>query len=465
MPEIPLAGFVLEALGAAALALMLSSFGRKHPRVGVGDWALGLWLLAAALLASVAVTRIPHPPLRTHVLAVAVVLAYWSPALVLLGTWARWNDREVPHARRLLLVALALLGLLTTYGASLAGTWGPLVRTGTRTLAMMAAHLAAGLLLLRVQASRPVFGARVLAVAFLGLAAEDGLFFGIVASGGGQAPALLGADVLVEVELVLLMLTGVGMVAWLLEEERESAMRLQEALHRREALSVMGSLVGGVAHEVRNPLFGISATLDALGAHLRGNDAAARLVALMREQVQRLSGLMADLLDYGRPIAAELTQQSVSAVAARAIELCAALAQQAGVSVELNGEPDSRPVPMDQPRVLQAFQNLVQNAVEHTPPGGRVRVEVRPELRCGRAGARFAVRDSGPGFDPADLPHVFEPFFSRRRGGTGLGLSIVHRIVVQHSGQIEAANHPEGGGVVNVWLPAGAAGPAASRAA
>jgi signal transduction histidine kinase len=465
MPEIPLAGFVLEALGAVALALMLSSFGRKQPRVGVGDWALGLWLLAAALLASVAVTRIPRPLLRTHVLAVAVVLAYWSPALVILGTWARWNDREVPHARRRLLVALALLGLLTTYGASLAGAWGPLVRTGTRTLATMAAHLAAGLLLLRAQVSRPVFGARVLAVAFLGLAAEDGLFLGIVASGGGRTPALLGADVLVEVELVLLMLAGVGMVAWLLEEERESAMRLQEALHRREALSVMGSLVGGVAHEVRNPLFGISATLDALGAHLRGDGAAARLVAPMREQVQRLSGLMTDLLDYGRPIAAELTQQSVSAVAARAIELCAAPAQQAGVSVELDGEPASRPVLMDQPRVLQAFQNLVQNALEHTPRGGRVRVEVRPELRCGRAGTRFDVRDSGPGFDPADLPHVFEPFFSRRRGGTGLGLSIVQRIVEQHSGQVKAANHPEGGGVVSVWLPAAAAGPAAGRAA
>jgi signal transduction histidine kinase len=66
---------------------------------------------------------------------------------------------------------------------------------------------------------------------------------------------------------------------------------------------------------------------------------------------------------------------------------------------------------------------------------------------------RCAVRDSGPGFDPAHLPFVFEPFFSRRRGGTGLGLSIVERIVRQHAGHVEAGNHPEGGGVVSVWLP------------
>lgn len=130
-----------------------------------------------------------------------------------------------------------------------------------------------------------------------------------------------------------------------------------------------------------------------------------------------------------------------------------------GVSVELHGEPASHPVLMDEPRVRQVFQNLVQNAVEHTQRGDRVRVEVRPEPRRGRAGTRFAVHDSGPGFDPADLPHVFESFFSRRRGGTGLGLSIVQRIVEQHSGQVEAANHPEGGGVVSVWLPAAAGGP------
>jgi signal transduction histidine kinase len=108
---------------------------------------------------------------------------------------------------------------------------------------------------------------------------------------------------------------------------------------------------------------------------------------------------------------------------------------------------------MDEPRLQQVFQNLVENAVQHTPREGRVRLELGPETRRGRAGVRCAVRDPGPGFDPALLPGVFEPFSSRRRGGTGLGLSIVQRIVEQHSGHVEAANHPEGGAVVTVWLP------------
>ena len=452
MPEIPVAGFVLEALGAVALALMLGSFQKTRPRVGVRDWSLGLWSLAAALLASLAVSRVDQPPLGTPLLALAVVLAYWSPALVLLGTWSRWNDRERPDARRALLAALGVVGLATTFAAPLAGAWGPLVRTGTRTLSTMAAHLAAGVLLLRARGGRPLFGPRVLAVTFLGLAAEDGLFFAIVAS-AGRARATPDANVLIEAELVLLMLTGIGMVAWLLEEERESAVKLQDALHRREALSAMGTLVGGVAHEVRNPLFGISATLDALGLRFAGDGAAAPLMATMREQVQRLGRLMTDLLDYGRPIATELTRQSVSAVAVRSIAACATASEERGVSVELGGEPFPDVVLVDGPRLQQVFQNLVQNAVEHTPREGRVRLEVRPEPRRGRAGVRCTVHDSGPGFDPAHLPRVFEPFFSCRRGGTGLGLSIVQRIVEEHSGSVVAGNHPEGGGVVTVWLP------------
>ncbi len=128
----------------------------------------------------------------------------------------------------------------------------------------------------------------------------------------------------------------------------------------------------------------------------------------------------------------------------------------AGVSIERRGEPADGVVPMDESRLLQVFQNLVQNAVEHSPRAGVVSVALADESRRGRRGVRCDVRDAGAGFAQADLPRVFEPFYTRRPGGTGLGLSIVRRIVVQHGGEVEAANHPDGGAVVTVWLPAGA---------
>jgi signal transduction histidine kinase len=459
MPAIPVAGFVLEASGAAVLALILRRFQRQIPRVGVPEWSLGLWCQAAALLASLAVgpTR-PLPAERWPLLALTVVLAYWGPALVLAGTWARWNERDIGPFRPRLLVLLTVVGAGTTLASAASPDWGPALRLLLRTLLTAAAQLAASVWLLRAWRRRPIFGTRILGFAFLGLATENVLFagFALASLGGpGFAPGTPTAEHLIQTELLLLMLSGVGMVAWLLEEERESALRLQEVLQRREALSLMGALVAGVAHEVRNPLFGISSTLDAFEARAGGDAGATPYLKNMREQVARLGDLMTELLDYGRPISAELASEPLPAVVAEAIQSCAPQSARAAVAVEMEQERDETPVRMDRPRLRQVFQNLVQNAVEHTPPGGRVLVRVQRETHDGQPGVRCSVRDSGPGFDPADLPRVFEPFFTRRRGGTGLGLSIVQRIVEQHSGRAWAANHPEGGGLVSVWLPAG----------
>jgi signal transduction histidine kinase len=107
---------------------------------------------------------------------------------------------------------------------------------------------------------------------------------------------------------------------------------------------------------------------------------------------------------------------------------------------------------MDQRRLAQVFQNLLENALQHTPTGGRVRLEAR--LVHGQ-GARVecSIEDDGPGFEPDDLPHLFEPFFSRRHGGTGLGLSIVQRIVTDHGGSITAHNRLPAGAGFTVSLP------------
>ena len=107
---------------------------------------------------------------------------------------------------------------------------------------------------------------------------------------------------------------------------------------------------------------------------------------------------------------------------------------------------------LDRKRMIQVFQNLLANAIQHSPGGGRVVFRAEPAAGD-PAGLLFVVEDAGPGFPPDALDHIFEPFFTRRRGGTGLGLSIVQRIVDQHQGEIVAANRPEGGAVVTVRLP------------
>jgi PAS domain S-box-containing protein len=224
---------------------------------------------------------------------------------------------------------------------------------------------------------------------------------------------------------------------------------LQDSLRRSETMSAMGRLVAGVAHEVRNPLFGIAATLDAFEARFAGEAGVRDYLAALRAQIGRMNDLMQELLDYGKPVIARFAQDSIAAAIDDAIQLCAGLAARSSIDVTREIPAGLPQVMMDKRRIVQVFQNLLQNAIQHSRRGGRVEIQAaaeRPWVRCW-------VRDSGAGIPVEDLSRVFEPFFTRRRGGTGLGLSIVQRVIEEHGGRVAVANHPEGGALATVWLP------------
>lgn len=240
---------------------------------------------------------------------------------------------------------------------------------------------------------------------------------------------------------------------------RQSLAELQASEEERARLQVMsalGHLVGGLAHEVRNPLFCITATLDALLANL-GDTGDPKVIRAalesLTEPTARLSALMSELLEYGKPLGRNLAAGSLGSVVLDAVAECRRLAETRGVRLRSDLGDHDCTVGMIRPRLLTAISNLVQNAVQHTPAGGEVVVRVTACQENGHAWVRCSVRDTGPGFREEDLPRVFEPFFTRRRGGTGLGLSIVRRVVDEQRAHIVAANHPEGGAVVTLDLP------------
>src|SRR5918992_3224070 len=239
--------------------------------------------------------------------------------------------------------------------------------------------------------------------------------------------------------------------------ERERAQKerllLEAALRRSEALSAMGTLVAGVAHQVRNPLFGISSIVDAIEARFGDQQDYHRYLSVLRGEITRLNTLMRELLDYGKPAALEETDVSIEAVVSDAITACTPLATQSCVRVIGTLEPHLPPILSDRQQLAQAFQNLIENAIQHSPVDTRVEVQVRMCKLDGEAWIECAIMDCGPGFNPEDLPRFFEPFFSRRGGGSGLGLSIAQRIVEQHGGTLAAANRAEGGAVMTVRLP------------
>lgn len=240
------------------------------------------------------------------------------------------------------------------------------------------------------------------------------------------------------------------------ERAEDAQARLREALHRSRILAAMGALVAGVAHEVRNPLFGIASTVDALDARLARLPNKAdyeRHITVLRGEVERLSKLMHELLEYGKPSGLELTVEPVAPLVDTAVRACQSTAD--GVSVTVDARVPALAVRADATRLTQVFQNLLDNAIHHSPAGSAVSLDVEEIRENGHRWIACRVMDSGPGFRAEDLPHVFEPFFTRRRKGTGLGLSIVERIVTSHGGTIEAGNRPTGGAVMTVRLPAG----------
>ncbi len=228
---------------------------------------------------------------------------------------------------------------------------------------------------------------------------------------------------------------------------------LQESVRRSETMAAMGSLVAGVAHEVRNPLFAISVSVDALQAELEGSRDIEDLLGVLHREVERLRVLMEDLLEYGKPISTALSDGPLEVVIDHAIQSCSAAASAAGVALRSAVAPETWVLRLNRDRLVEVFANLLRNAIEHSPRGSAVVLDAESFRRHAGPWVRCRVIDEGPGFRPEDLPRIFEPFFSRRRGGTGLGLAIVRRIVEEHGGQVHALNRDQGGAVMVVELP------------
>jgi signal transduction histidine kinase len=248
------------------------------------------------------------------------------------------------------------------------------------------------------------------------------------------------------------MITEAGAQRWSIVTIRDTTevANLQEALRRSESMAALGTLLGGVAHEVRNPLFGILATLQLFEGRLRSQPGFEECRTLLQANVQRLLELMQELLDYARPMPAAFAEADLSAVVEQAVGACLTVAGQRDVTIRNAVPPELAPFRMDRRRLVQVFQNVISNAVAFSPSGTTVTVSARlagGDVCC-------EIEDCGPGFTAEEMPHVFEPFFSRRRDGTGLGLSIARRIVEAHAGTITAANRPSmTGGLIRITLP------------
>jgi PAS domain S-box-containing protein len=238
---------------------------------------------------------------------------------------------------------------------------------------------------------------------------------------------------------------SVGERAILIAQDTTKRTQLEASLRQGEMMSLLGSLVAGVAHEVRNPLFGISSILDAFETRFNDRTDYLRYTNVLRDEVGRLTFLMEELLEYGRPFKGDLYPVSLEEVIAKSLRSCLPAAEVAKVTLVNNVEMGLPTVMIDRRRLSKVFVNLIENAIQHSSAGGAVTVEACDVTEGKQRWIDCIVRDTGPGVLAQDLSRIFEPFFSKRRGGTGLGLAIAHRIMSEHGGKLIAGNNAEGG--------------------
>ncbi|QRG68628.1 sensor histidine kinase [Brevibacillus choshinensis] len=220
-------------------------------------------------------------------------------------------------------------------------------------------------------------------------------------------------------------------------------------------------VIAAVAHDLRTPLFALRGYLDGLEQGIaRTPDQVAKYVAVCKEKSAQLDRLVEDLFTYTKMeyLAAERVENRVDLkrMIQTSIDSLEPQAQQKHISMVVLFEPDDCVTRGDAHLLERAMSNLLDNAVRYTPMHGNILIQCRRE----EARVTFTVHDSGPGFTPEELKHIFEPLYrgeqSRNRdtGGAGLGLTISQRIIRQHGGELTASNHPDGGAFLSGWLPA-----------
>jgi len=239
-----------------------------------------------------------------------------------------------------------------------------------------------------------------------------------------------------------------AMLAALRRSRAELEALYHERMVRADRFAAVGELATGLAHEIKNPLAGLSGALELLAEDLAGSPRQAEVVGEMQHQVSRLVNTMEGLLSYARPPRTRLRTTDVNATLEKVLFLVAQQRSAASVAISTH-LPDSLPAALADPSQLeQVVLNLCLNACQAM--NGRGRLAVRSfEVEGGVA---IEIEDDGPGIPPEVRRHVFQPFFTTKSEGTGLGLAISARIVADHGGHIGYRCPPSGGTAFTVTL-------------
>jgi len=268
----------------------------------------------------------------------------------------------------------------------------------------------------------------------------------------GRFQLMLIVTLLVLMALLFLVLRQIVMKAeGILERRNEEQKLLIAQLNLAERLAALGEMVAGVAHEIRNPLGIISSTAELLQQKLNKYEPQNRLAQVIVEEANRLNQTVTEFLDYARPREPQLRDIDLEAVLDRSLEFLQPEIEKHHLTLTRDYRRRGRLLKADAALLHQVFLNILINAIQSMPQGGRIilTTDLGPEGR----GAKIAVTDTGPGIAPENVSKIFNPFFTTKDKGSGLGLSIVRNIIESHQGHVSMDSRPGEGTTVTIVLP------------
>ena len=224
---------------------------------------------------------------------------------------------------------------------------------------------------------------------------------------------------------------------------------VEEKLTRAEHLAQIGQLAASLAHEIKNPLAGISGAIQIIREGMAEGNPHRSIIAEILAQIRRLDEAVKDLLVYSRPNPPKLREFDLNDAVRSVLTVLQQEPALQAVHVVFDPEDEVVRVEADRAQIEQLIMNLLINAAQATPDGDIVRLAVLIDEDCGI----LTVEDAGEGMDPDVLERAFEPFFTTKAKGTGLGLPICRRIVEAHEGSIELISTAGEGTRAVVSLP------------
>ncbi|HBG28387.1 MAG: hypothetical protein A2Y10_11185 [Planctomycetes bacterium GWF2_41_51] len=226
---------------------------------------------------------------------------------------------------------------------------------------------------------------------------------------------------------------------------------IQKQFAQNERLAALGKLASKVAHELNNPIDGVLRYINLAKRNIseQGLSKPVEYLENACDGLKRMIGIITELLEFSRTRHSTLEDTSIDRIIDDAVKFYEPRAAAAGI--EIQKRYDSTLPKTKGSNLFQVFCNLLKNAIEAMPDGGKIIIscEVGPDI------AAIIFRDTGSGFNPLESDSIFEPFFTTKTGskGTGLGLAICRDIIEKYGGKITAENAPDGGSIFTVYLP------------